>query len=132
MSKLKFLYSISLAFLLLALSVSAIDERSTNSIIIGIDVLGVTVGLIMIMSITTTLKSVGGIVGTSYKYMLNGIGFQLLALMYTLIFVRFKLFPTPAGVDIHHLLMIIGIVFFAIAAYKLRLISQNPDNKAHR
>jgi len=119
----KGLYILSLAFLLFAAAVQALDADATKTVIIGIDLVGVTAGIILLISMITMLKSVGGIVGASYRYIIYGISSQILALAYTLIFVRFKLYPIPAGIDIHHLLMIIGVVFFAFAAYKLKPIT---------
>ena len=118
----KFLCLLSVLLVLSVMPAYAFDMETTKQIIISIDFLGVFIGVVILISVATTLKSVGGILGISYRYILYGISFQVLALIYTLVFVRFKIYPTPAGVDVHHLLMILGIVFFALAAYKLKLI----------
>ncbi len=118
----KFLCLLSVLLVLFVMPVNALDAETTKQVIISIDFLGVLIGAAILVSVAITLKSVGGIIGASYRYILYGIGFQVLALIYTLVFVRFKIYPTPAGIDVHHLLMIFGIVFFALAAYKLKLI----------
>ena len=88
--------------------------------VVIIDISGVIVGLISLVLILAATRTIGGFVGESLKIILIGIGFQVLAIIYTLIFVRFKLFGgVPGGIDVHHLLMIVGLVAFVSAAYHM-------------
>ena len=114
----KLLYII--LFLLSVQIVLAATQDTTKNIIIGIDIVGVAVGVMLLVFMTRTFNYFEGILKMSYLYFLYGISLQVIALLYTLIFVRFKLYPIPAGIDIHHLLMIGGILFFWVAIYKLR------------
>ena len=107
-------------FLLSVQIVLAATQDTTKNVIIGIDIVGVAIGVMLLVFMARTFNYFEGILKTSYLYFLYGISFQVIALVYTLIFVRFKLYPIPAGIDLHHLLMIAGILFFWVAIYKLR------------
>ena len=115
-----FLSSSILLILLFSLLVNAFEADTTKIIILGIDSVGIVIGFVLLIIIIRTLKSFTGSLRQSYDFMLYGILFQVLALIYTLVFVRLKLYSVPAGIDIHHLLMIIGLIFFGLAAYKLK------------
>ena len=115
-----FLSSTILLIILLSALVSALGADTSKNVIIAIDSAGVLIGVILLVIIIGTLKSFTGSLRQSYNFIMYGILFQVLALVYTLVFVRFKLYPIPAGIDVHHLLMIAGLIFFGIAAYKLR------------
>ena len=115
-----FLSSTILLIILLSALVSALGADTSKNVIIAIDSAGVLIGIILLVIIIDTLKSFTGSLRQSYNFIMYGILFQVLALVYTLVFVRFKLYPIPAGIDVHHLLMIVGLIFFGIAAYKLR------------
>ncbi|MBI2101006.1 hypothetical protein HYT53_00150 [Candidatus Woesearchaeota archaeon] len=70
--------------------------------------------------IVNVTKSFRGSLRKSFNYIACGAIFQILSLVYTLVFLRYNLFPTPLNFDIHHLLMVIGIVFFTIGVFKLK------------
>ena len=115
-----FLSSIFLLIILLSALASALGADTGRQVIIAIDSAGVLIGIILLVIIINALKSFTGSLRQSYNFIMYGILFQILALVYTLVFVRFKLYPIPAGIDVHHLLMIVGLIFFGVAAYKLR------------
>ena len=115
-----FLSSGILLTILFAAIVSALEANTTKNISIAVDLVGILIGVSLLVMILTTLKSFTGSLRQSYDFMLYGISFQVLALIYTLVFLRLKLYPIPANVDVHHLLMIVGLFFFGAAAYKLR------------
>lgn len=79
-----------------------------------IDILGVLVGLIAIYYVYTA--RVGGRVGKAVSLFVWGIIFQVSAISYTIVFGRLALFAKPGGVDIHHLLMVVGLVLFVWGA----------------
>ena len=89
-----------------------------------IDIVGVVFSLISILFILRAVKNFGGEVGSALRIMVFMVASVVLALLYTIVFVRLKLFPIPGGIDIHHILMFSGIIFFLIAANKLRKISR--------
>lgn len=88
-----------------------------------IDIVGVLAGVISIGVILSSSRTVGGQVGSAFNLVLIGILFQMSAVIYTIVFTRLKLFPAPV-VDIHHGLMVIGLVFFVMAARQFAKLSQ--------
>lgn len=82
-----------------------------------IDFIGVAAGLICLWIIASASSKIGGQVGSAFNLVLGGIIFQMAAIVYTIIFTRLKLFPAPP-VDIHHALMVIGLILFVISAKK--------------
>ena len=88
-----------------------------------IDLVGVTAGIISLFVILTTSSKIGGQVGSAFNLVLYGIIFQMSAVIYTIIFVRLKLFPAPAF-DFHHGLMVAGLIFFVVAAKKFSDLSR--------
>ncbi len=113
-------YIAALLFVLSSTLVSAVHTPLSQNIAKGIDIAGILIGIAVLVFIISTLKSFKHTLRKSFDYILYGVIFQLLALVYTLLFLRFKLYPVPIDTDLHHLLMVIGFVFFAIAAYNLR------------
>lgn len=85
--------------------------------VLMIDFIGVTAGLICLWVIVSASSKVGGQVGSAFNLVLGGILFQMAAIIYTIIFTRLKLFSAPP-VDIHHALMVIGLILFVISAKK--------------
>lgn len=96
-----------------------LDPKTT---VLLIDIIGVAAGVISIAVIILAQRRTGGQVGSIFWLILTGIFFQMTAIIYTIIFSRLKILPAP-DVDIHHLIMTIGLVFFAIAAKKFFEIS---------
>ena len=125
---------ISGVFLMIVLSsllVSAFQPETNRNISIAFDYIGAISGIVLMIMMIKTLKSFTTSLRQNYDFMLViGIFFQVLAFVYTLIFIRFKLYPMPTGIDIHHLLMIIGFLFFGIATYKLRALAGTINKKS--
>jgi len=83
-----------------------------------IDIFAVLIGIISIFLILNVVKSFKGALRKSFNYIIYGIIFQILALIeHSLRDLKISIVPQ---VDIHHILMVIGIVFFTIAVFKLR------------
>ena len=116
-------------FVLFSALVFAIQPDIKNNIAIGIDLSGILIGIALIIFIITILKSFKGTLRKAFDYMVFGISSQVLALAYTLVFLRFNLYPAPLNIDIHHLLMIIGMVFFAVGVYNLRKMMSELSKK---
>lgn len=124
-------FGVFLMIVLSSLLVSAFQPETNRNISIAFDYIGVISGIILIVMMIKTLKSFNSSLRQNYDFMLViGIFFQVLAFTYTLIFIRFKLYPMPTGIDIHHLLMIIGFLFFGIATYKLRILAGTINKKS--
>ena len=109
--------------MLSAFSVFAQANYNITPVVV-IDFFGVAVGAISVVIVYSALRNIGGAFGQTFKLILFGITFQVIAIIYTLIFARFKLYAIPGGIDIHHLLMIIGLVIFVLAARNLTKLSK--------
>ena len=119
----KFLRLIILSSFLVVLLSSFVSAQNQMSAVVGIDVLGIIIALVVLVFMLSMLKAFSdGDLKSSFIFIIAGIAAQLLALVYTLLFVRFKLAPVPVEINIHHILMIIGFILFSIAAYKLRQV----------
>lgn len=94
-----------------------------KSLVLIIDIIGVGIGVICLWVIISTSSKVGGQVGSAFNWVLLGILFQMAAIVYTIIFTRLKLFPALA-LDIHHGLMVIGLILFVVAAKKFSDLSR--------
>lgn len=105
---------------------SGVSGKTTALIVI--DVLGIIIGFMLLTFLLTSLEPFRGPLRTSYMFMGFGIFFQVCALIYTVVFVRLKLLGVPFGLDIHHLLMTVGIVFFSFAVYNLREVVKGASN----
>ena len=115
---------------LLSSLVHAFSPETNNNIATVIDVIGIIAGITLLIIVIRSLKSFSGSLRKSYDYMLcMGILFQILALLGSLVFLKLKLFEAPSGIDLHHLLMAIGFVFFGIAAYKIRVMANTINKK---
>jgi len=127
---LKHLSVVALLFVLSSAIVFALDADINKNIGIGIDLAGILMGAALILFIIKILKSFKGALRKAFGWIMYGISFQVLALVYTLVFLRFKLYPIPLNIEMHHLMMIIGIVFFAMATYNLRKMMAELDEKS--
>lgn len=92
--------------------------------VVIIDIMGIIIGIISVAVIYSITKKLGGVVGKTFNLMIYGIFAMILAVVYTLVFARFKLFPIPGGIDVHHFLMFIGLVLFVIASYNLAKVGK--------
>lgn len=112
---------IAVVLLILSSMVAFAVEAETKMIIaVTIETFGILVGIILLVFIIHVTKSFKGSLRKSFSYIAYGAVFQILSLVYTLLFLRLNFFPVPFNIDMHHLLMVIGIVFFTIAIFKLR------------
>lgn len=93
-----------------------------SSLLIVIDLIGVAIGLVSIGVMVGSLGTVGGLVAKWVTLVLAGITLQVLALLWTTIVERLNLVEAP--IDVHHLLMTIGMIFFVIAALKMLKIAK--------
>lgn len=111
---------VSLILFALSSSVAFAITSETKIIIdITIDIFGVLIGITSILLILNVIKSFKGSLREGFNYLIYGIAFQVLALLeHTLS--DLGIFMIPVGISIHHILMIIGIVFFTLGAFKLR------------
>ncbi len=116
----RFLIVCLFLFILVSSVAFALEAETTKIIAITIDMFGILVGIASLVLIFNMMKSFKGSLRIGFGYIFYGVSFQVLALVYTLVFVRFKVYPIPAGVDIHHFLMIVGILLFTVSAFKLR------------
>ena len=114
----RFLLISVLLFILSSAVAFAIAPEPNMIVDIILDIFGVVVGIISIFLILNVVKSFKGSLRKSFNYIIYGIAFQILALIeHSLRDLGLSLVPQ---VDIHHILMVIGIVFFTIAVFKLR------------
>ena len=84
---------------------------------LSIDIIGVLVGIISIVTIVNVKRQLGGVVGSGISIFVLGVLSMMLAFLWTIIFTRLKLF-TPPAIDIHHALMTVGMILFVISATK--------------
>lgn len=91
--------------------------------ILAIDVIGIAVGLVSISMMFNLKKSLGGKIGGALNLVIWGVSANILAFGWTIVFTRLKLYPAPA-IDVHHLLMTIGMILFVLAARKLSTLIQ--------
>lgn len=97
----------------------------------GIDTVGILIGLFSIFLVIRALGKVGGQVGAAFKFTLVGVIAQTLALTYNLLTVEIALISLPTTffgglIASHHLhdgLMIIGLIFFVLAAQQFSKLS---------
>lgn len=115
----RFLLVFILLFLLSALAAFALQLENHEVIDVTIDIFGVLVGVISIFLIFNIAKSFKGSLRASFNYIIYGVSFQVLALLDDAL-TDLRVYSPPEGISIHHLIMIIGIVFFTIAAFRLR------------
>lgn len=108
---------ISVVLLILSSSVAfALNLDRKLVIDVGIDIFGVLIGIIPIILVLNSIKSFKGYLKKSFYYITYGIAFQILALIEHVL----KDLGYSLSIDIHHILMIIGIIFFTMAVFKLR------------
>ena len=87
-----------------------------------IDIAAIIVGLASLKIVYGLHNTHVGVTKEAFRFMVAGVGFQILAILYTLTFVRFKIVSVPFGVDIHHLLMLVGLVCFVASFRKLVIV----------
>ncbi len=82
-----------------------------------IDFIGVLVAIVSIFMLFELKNKIGGSLGSALTFIMTGVLFNTAALVWTIIFTRLALLPKPA-IDVHHLFMTLGMVFFVFAAIK--------------
>ena len=97
----------------------AITSEPKEIIDIIIDIFGILVGIVSILLILNIAKSFKGSLRTGFNYIICGVSFQVLALFEDAL-MDLRVYSPPEGISVHHFIMIIGIIFFTIAAFKLR------------
>lgn len=115
----RFLLVFIILFLFSSLVAFALQLEKSEVIDVTIDIFGILVGIISISLILNIAKSFKGSLRTSFNYIIYGVSFQVLALLDDVL-TDYKVYSPPQGISVHHFIMIIGIVFFTIAAFKLR------------
>ena len=97
-----------------------------------LELVGLAFGVFAVIIILRTLGKVGGQVGAAFTLTLFGVLFQMAALIYNIFVRELKLvtepsIATPVGTllshNIHETLMIIGIIFFVVAARQFAKLS---------
>lgn len=82
-----------------------------------IDFIGVLVAVVSIIILFELKNKLGERVGAALSFIMIGILFNTAAFVWTIVFIRLSLLPKPA-IDVHHLLMTLGMIFFVLAALK--------------
>jgi len=94
--------------------------------VLVIDIIGMLVGIVSILIILNLSKKISGDVGKALNLIAFGITFMLLALLETIIFGRLIILQAlKPSVDVHHLFMTVGMVFFVVAAKQFAKL-KNP------
>ncbi|MBI1888470.1 MAG: hypothetical protein HYS15_00835 [Candidatus Spechtbacteria bacterium] len=83
-----------------------------------VDFSGIIVGIISVLMIVKLKGALGGRMGGALNMVLLGIVANILALTYTVVFMKLKLFSNPLPFDAHHLLMTISMILFVFSAKK--------------
>lgn len=78
---------------------------------------GVFIGVLCIVWILVSLRSIGGKIAQPMYFMLFGVLLQVTAFIYTLFFSLYKIYPAPS-IDFHHGIMTLGMLFFIVSAKK--------------
>ncbi len=115
----KVFYIAALLFVLSSAVVSAFHEAKGSFIDIGIDLAGILIGIALTIYMLSILRSFKGTLRKAFYFVMLGVFFQILALTQHML-ADWGVHTNPLNIDIHHILMIIGIIFFAVAVYNLR------------
>ena len=112
----RFMFISVIIFILSSSVAFALNLDSKLAIDVGIDIFGILIGITSIILVLNAIKSFKGYLRKSFYYITYGIAFQILALIEHVL----KDLGYQLSIDIHHILMIIGIIFFTMAVFKLR------------
>lgn len=88
-----------------------------------IDFIGIATGLVAVLMVQNLNKVLAGKLSGALKVFMWGVFFMIFAFMYTVIFTRLKLLSAPP-IDIHHLLMTLGMILFITSAKKFAQLTQ--------
>ena len=89
-----------------------------------IDFVGVIIGFISIAKMLKLNSTLGGRIGGSINLVVGGVMLNVLAFLWTIVFTRLKLLQAPL-LDVHHLLMTVGMILFVLAAKKFSSLIQS-------
>ena len=87
---------------------------SSATLLVVLDVFGIIVGIVSLISIWNIKKTLGGRIGEVLNLLVGGIIFTILAFAWTIL-TLLELVPHTTT-DIHHLLMIVGLMLLVFAA----------------
>lgn len=87
---------------------------SSATLLITIDVFGIIIGIISLLSIWNIKKTLGGRIGEALNLLVGGIAFTILAFGWTIL-TLLGLVP-HSTTDIHHLLMIVALILLVFSA----------------
>lgn len=86
----------------------------SSTLLIALDVFGIVVGVVSLLSIWSIKKTLGGRIGEALNLLVGGIAFTILAFGWTIL-TLLGLIP-HATTDIHHLLMIVALILLVFSA----------------
>lgn len=96
--------------------------------VIIIDLIGIAIGVGAVVLGLNLKKTIGGRVGEGLTYFMWGVVWMVLAFVYTLFNARFNTVLKGqlnlGGVDIHHALMTLGMIFFIVSARKFTRLAK--------
>ena len=107
----------------------AISSETKERVDVIIDIFAILVGVVSVFLVMNVVKSFKGSLKKSFNYIIFGISFQILALVEHALS-DLGISVKPWDVDVHHLIMITGIVFFTIAVFKLRGMLSELNKKS--
>ena len=88
--------------------------------VITIDFAGIVIGIAALAMGLNLKKTLGGKVGSALNYFMWGVAWMILSFVYTLFNARFDTALKGQlilfGADVHHALMVVGMIFFILAA----------------
>lgn len=128
-----FLGILAMSFILAAdegstTAIASITSSTQNAVTYGSDLIGIIIGVFILIFLFSNIDPFKGNFRKSFIFMAIGISLQVVSMIYTFVFKGLKLYSLPGGIDIHHLLMTIGIVFFSFAVYNLREVVKGTSN----
>ena len=111
-------------------SATAVQLHTLSYFALVIDGVGILVGIFALILVIKTLGKIGGQVGSAFKFTLVGVACQMLALTYNLLTEEFQIISVPSVIfgsisshHIHDVLMVLGMIFFVLAAQQFSKLS---------
>ncbi len=97
----------------------------SNNILYIILALGILFGIYSIVVISLGLKNLGGKISNTFKFIIVGIVFMIVAFLWTAIDTYFNILSMNYDMLVHMSLMLIGMIIFVISAFKFINISKS-------
>lgn len=94
----------------------------STTLLLALDVFGIIVGIISLISIWNIKKTFGGRMGEALNLLAGGIVFTIFAFGWTIL--TLLEFVPHTTTDIHHLLMIVGLILLVFAARSFTQIAK--------